>query len=566
MKAAVESEPAIEENENAAPLNLQFSGRLSAILPREADPAISPAEVHENTEEPLVQEEPVAKSMALDQVDTIVVDTTEAQTTTPPCSPPKVSVGGYEPRAEHESPFDDSDSEDELASEKYSPAGFQTSSHDFAISPATPFIAINKTPKTINTRRSLAKEKIGFTPLARQLSEWMGASPEKSDNEELEAVTPTKVSSVNPSPAKSTFFEDEMEVRDNILEAEARDEGEVEPLIVDELEFEPIELDEEDLALANEADELSLLEPDEIQELVMADTLEASEPTPSEASQEYGDENALPIDPALLALPGSQVEAALIFATPKRILTERVFHTVSKVPLKPAADETPIRPSPVKRSASISKLPVSRPSSNLSRSNTVISYSPAKSTPGAQHQEKNSEDSVMQDTMSTPARDNAALWSTMGTPARTPRRDLNTALLKGAVVFVDVHTTEGADASPLFTELLVQMGARCVKSWNWNGNGEDGSKIGITHVVFKDGGKRTLEKARETGGVVSCVGVGWVLEYVPRSAQINFTDKFTAVNERTNGWMNPYMLLTLLLFRVAVIEDARVWNLELLPI
>jgi hypothetical protein len=86
--------------------------------------------------------------------------------------------------------------------------------------------------------------------------------------------------------------------------------------------------------------------------------------------------------------------------------------------------------------------------------------------------------------------------------------------LKGAVVFVDVHTTEGADASTLFTELLTQMGARCVKSWNWNGNGEDGSKIGITHVVFKDGGKRTLEKAKETNGVVSCVGVGWVLEYV----------------------------------------------------
>jgi hypothetical protein len=84
--------------------------------------------------------------------------------------------------------------------------------------------------------------------------------------------------------------------------------------------------------------------------------------------------------------------------------------------------------------------------------------------------------------------------------------------LKGAVVFVDVHTTEGADASGLFIELLTQMGARCVKRWDWNGNKHDGSKIGITHVVFKDGGRRTLEKARETGGVISCVGVGWVLE------------------------------------------------------
>lgn len=117
----------------------------------------------------------------------------------------------------------------------------------------------------------------------------------------------------------------------------------------------------------------------------------------------------------------------------------------------------------------------------------------------------------MEEAYATPSKPDTD-WSTIGTPARTPRRDLNTALLKGAVVFVDVHTSEGADASSLFIELLTQMGARCVKSWNWNPSSDDGSKIGITHVVFKDGGKRTLEKAKETGGVVTCVGVGWVLE------------------------------------------------------
>ncbi len=110
--------------------------------------------------------------------------------------------------------------------------------------------------------------------------------------------------------------------------------------------------------------------------------------------------------------------------------------------------------------------------------------------------------------------------------------------LKGAVVFVDVYTSEGSDASGIFVELLTQMGARCVKQWNWNpnhviGNSAEGStingpgvdvevtagatapsrqKVGITHVVFKDGGKRTMEKVREAKGVVLCVGVGWVLE------------------------------------------------------
>lgn len=109
------------------------------------------------------------------------------------------------------------------------------------------------------------------------------------------------------------------------------------------------------------------------------------------------------------------------------------------------------------------------------------------------------------------------LWSSMGTPARTPRRDVNAQLLRGAVVFVDVHTSEGADASSIFVELLSHMGARCVKNWTWNPSGSahsesSSSRIGITHVVFKDGGKRTMEKVRQSKGVVQCVGVSWVLE------------------------------------------------------
>lgn len=115
----------------------------------------------------------------------------------------------------------------------------------------------------------------------------------------------------------------------------------------------------------------------------------------------------------------------------------------------------------------------------------------------------------------TPAK--ADVLSVLGTPARTPRKDLNPALLRGAVVFVDVHTSEGAEASQVFIDLLTQMGARCVKSWPWNPSNDakgesSSSKIGITHVVYKDGGKRTLEKVRESNGIVQCVGCAWVLE------------------------------------------------------
>jgi len=376
---------------------------------------------------------------------------------------------------------------------------------------------------------------------------------------------------VEPPPAQSTFFEDEMSVRDEMQSAlEPADD-----IFVDERNFTPIDVVEEDLALAEEAEEMSLLEAEEIEEreaaeqamemlmntehAALADTEDnqillqfqeihsesveiettcegpyltaaaeeaqsfeetneqievhlPDEHALSEASQEYGDENAIPIDPVLLAMPAAPTPVTPTFKTPRRVLGERVCHTVSKVPLKAAAEDSPMRPSSMNRSASISRIPAGRPSSNLARSNTVIAYSPTKSSRRTRPQTEQEEDVIMKEASATPLK-SEAVWSNMGTPARTPRRDLNPALLTGAVVFVDVYTSEGADASSLFIELLTQMGARCVKTWSWNSISDDESKIGITHVVFKDGGKRTLEKAKETGGVVSCVGVGWVLEY-----------------------------------------------------
>ncbi|TAQ89707.1 hypothetical protein B7494_g1998 [Chlorociboria aeruginascens] len=498
---------------------LTFTGRLSSIMPRESDPAFAGG--HETIDEEVVIQDIVDESLVVDEPKSI--GEVIAESTTPPCSPPRYSTGTYGLRPEDENPFLDSEDEDELASQdsKYSPApltGFHISARDFAPSPATPIrlTTISKTPKTDGTQRSAVirpgrQKEIGFTPLAKQLNDWMAASPERSGSgsadREISSPTANRFpasgeSEAVLSPAKSTFFEDEMSVRDEMAPIELEE--------VEEINFSPVELDDEDFALAHEADELSLLEPEEVFHMQEAEINGEHENAPSEASQEYGDENEILLDPALFEIPASPTYPTVstpALVTPKRVLSERVFHTVSKVPLKPEGIESPMRPSPKKRSASGSKLPVQRPSS-LSRSNTVISYSPTKS-----RRQWNSPDAVMQDACATPSKPEPASWSTCGTPARTPRRDLNTALLQGAVVFVDVYTSEGADASILFTELLTQMGARCVKSWSWNGNesGED-SKIGITHVVFKDGGKRTLEKAKETGGVVSCVGVGWVLD------------------------------------------------------
>lgn len=85
-------------------------------------------------------------------------------------------------------------------------------------------------------------------------------------------------------------------------------------------------------------------------------------------------------------------------------------------------------------------------------------------------------------------------------------------VLAGAVVFVDVYTAEGADASRPYEDALRELGARVLKSWNWNPDGGNKDKIGITHVVFKEGSPRTLQKVKDSKGVVVCVGVGWVIQ------------------------------------------------------
>jgi hypothetical protein len=78
-------------------------------------------------------------------------------------------------------------------------------------------------------------------------------------------------------------------------------------------------------------------------------------------------------------------------------------------------------------------------------------------------------------------------------------------LLTGCVFYVDVHTSEGNDASHLFIPLLEELGAQVVPQWISNG-------MGVTHVLFKDGDDRTLEKVVASNGMVQCVNVGWAVE------------------------------------------------------
>jgi hypothetical protein len=567
-KQPSEEIPSIESNMNTTTIR-PFPGRLSSILPRDVDPVMhgSIASMEAALSNSIIQEEDES-SIGPINGDAMVIDSEpqdiemvveDPQSTTPTNSPPRHSIGNF--RLRDEDPFQFSDSEDELASgsPKYSPVplnAFNISSKDFA-SPATPTPALpaHKTPKTAVVYRSGTEDKQSiahshsvksrkdqnrFVPLSRQLSDWMSSTAEgsSSDDEEKnrspinsesdQEVRPNIETVMQLSPAKSTFFEDAM-TSQKLAERSASDDA-LDGLSaensdgIDALCFAPQTLDEEDLAFAAEADEMSLIAVESAEDVaesvnILNKSIRCDTRAVSEASQEYGDENAapadstiVPIDPALLAFDAqyqmsnsATVNPPLEF-TPVRVLGERqrVFHTISKVPLKPAAAESPLKVD--KRSASASRMQAQR------HSPPPPSFAVPKLP------------SLEQGAILTPARSNN--WSIAGTPIRTPRRDLNDQVLKGAVVFVDVHTTEGADASAVFVDLLGQMGARCVKSWSWNPNsvtspetgGADqaasgvGSKIGITHVVFKDGGKRTLEKVRGSKGVVLCVGVGWVLE------------------------------------------------------
>ncbi|KAL3443449.1 hypothetical protein BJX65DRAFT_197083 [Aspergillus insuetus] len=208
-------------------------------------------------------------------------------------------------------------------------------------------------------------------------------------------------------------------------------------------------------------------------------------------------------------------------------LSMQTFHTVSKVPLKPEGEISPLKICR-KRGRSLSITSPVRSSPRLRNfvlppPRQIVPDSPPRKSPRLQEGcvRKQSRESLSKPP--EPQRPRSRTPSRSASPSKTPRKQVAAYnyCLRGAVVYVDVHTTEGEDASGLFIEALQEMGARCVKNWSWNPRASlspeetaepKEGRVGITHVVFKDGGVRTLEKVRAAAGLVKCVGVGWVLD------------------------------------------------------
>lgn len=220
-------------------------------------------------------------------------------------------------------------------------------------------------------------------------------------------------------------------------------------------------------------------------------------------------------------------DAPIIPATPIRAPEHRTFHTISKVPLKGEGEVSPLK-IPRKRGHSLSGASPTRSSPRVRKPafrpfvDSAPTLSPTRKSPRADRSPTPKRRcSAPRRSVNAP-KSPSPVRSPVRSPTKSPRKAKPVSqALQGAVVHVDVHTTEGEDASGIFVELLQQMGARCVMSWSWNGRSSlspvDGadpkdSRVGITHVVYKDGGLRTLEKVKQASGLVKCVGVGWVLE------------------------------------------------------
>ena len=527
---------------------------------------------------------------------------------------------------------DDESSEDELQSDITSFRNAQTATPGLSTKNVRPRLTtVNPTETSIN---------VGFTPLAAQFSSWLATSPDKplikntqqrglfsplaaqhvpgkvqvsrqstsprrsvssrssmvalssADHRGANSVRKSYGSAMASTPGISSYFADEMAVKDLEIEVEGvpvTGEGDANPSEAQEQTELPTSVEEElpvsvpnleagdlDNAALNEevskdvqiqGDESlgttsaaldcvsSEAEPENKVEAEAIQPTTAVEEPVSAATAEFFDnsENSKQSSPEAATKdreavnePSSSVED---YTTPthQRTPDQRFANTiVSKVPLRPEGYISPIK-MPKKRTRSLSagqspaKKPIFAPSL-IPRSNNAVllsperhANSPAPETPG---QRSFMVDDFGNSTLDgieideddenfPPPTPSAVIRSTITTPARSPLKAVENSALQGAVVFVDVHTTEGADASGIFIELLTQMGARCVKQWNWNPRasiaaaeaetenitpGGLAGKAGITHVVYKDGGKRTLEKVRDADGVVRCVGVGWVLE------------------------------------------------------
>ncbi|OJJ40965.1 hypothetical protein ASPWEDRAFT_23092 [Aspergillus wentii DTO 134E9] len=400
------------------------------------------------------------------------------------------------------------------------------------------------------TRRSLFDNAPRFTPLANQMSQWKTISPDKAQPRRSGRRGVFSIGGIpKPSrhaPRKSAEISYPDISRHSLAGVESLfDEPPVQDSENEQLDTEIYQDQEQEQE--PEVSQDDALETETPQRQPMSEIFEEPKSAITEANEDQGsvyDQSPLASSvnhysapPTPSAHDGSEDEKenddenvpppAPATPTQKTIVPPQTFHTVSKVPLKPEGEVSPLK-MPRKRGYSISNTSPVRSSPRIRnsmfspRNPEPPSFSPRKSPRIEEPTTPKRRSSSVRKSVNGKESAQKRAATRSPSPAKTPRRNTNAGeqALGGAIVHVDVHTTEGEDASGIFVELLQQMGARCVKNWSWNprasptpaDSADPSSKVGITHVVFKDGGVRTLEKVRQAGGLVKCVGVGWVLD------------------------------------------------------
>lgn len=409
-------------------------------------------------------------------------------------------------------------------------------------------------------QRSIFDNAPHFTPLAQQFSQWKTSTPKESEprrprrrgvfsiggalrrpsgrisvgfDVSQPAISRRSIASSRKSSLASVSTQQDTEQgpMESMEHAQQGPEPEPEPETIqdaaskaDDSPRQPmaeIFTDQEPEATASEENHEILRAPDSIPSQDASPTPSVAPSIQNEPDNEKENENIRSPAPA----------PAPVTPMKNRISPMQTVHTVSKVPLKPEGDVSPLK-MPIKRRRSLSNASPTRSSPRVRKSllftsakESMPSFPPRKSPrmeelAGSPRQVSDHRARSVERRQSKPTK----APSRSPSPAKSPRKSVSSSgVLEGAVVYVDVHTTEGEDASGIFVELLQQMGAKCIKNWSWNRRAslmpEDNAtaqqmdgKVGITHVVFKDGGVRTLEKVRCAGGLVKCVGVGWVLD------------------------------------------------------
>lgn len=408
--------------------------------------------------------------------------------------------------------------------------------------------ARNQTPfreRATGNRRSIFGN---FTPLANQLSQWKATSPGNPQRSRPRRRGVFSLAGEVKRPSVETYHGSGEVSYPDISKHPMIDT----PSLLDE---EPLQNDNGRNSMAPEiyhdqeqeleTPQEGALEIAELERQPMGEIFSDAEPEMTKVDQEASRDQDAPAsakeDSPVPSAPSVHDEQEIIhekentpagaaspaaFVTPMKNKTNltHTHHTVSKVPLKPEGEVSPLK-MPRKRGRSLSITSPVRSSPRLRKSifatkDDKPSHSPRKMPKLDDPTKPRLRPSNVGSEVTEQPQE---VVSTAASPAKSPRKNITACsqVLQGTVVHVDVHTTEGEDASGIFIELLQQMGARCVKNWAWNPRSSlspvDGAepkegRVGISHVVFKDGGVRTLEKVRQAGGLVKCVGVGWVLE------------------------------------------------------